>query len=136
MRESELQKLVVAMVTSRGGQATVIWGGGLQKSGISDVLITFLSISIHCELKVKDGKPTCLQIEYLHETVNAGGIALVAWDVKTVSDILDRLKRGETPHDIQHTIPIPERCNQGVGVKKFSRFVSGHGSRKNKNKSS
>ncbi|MDD3020919.1 MAG: VRR-NUC domain-containing protein [Alphaproteobacteria bacterium] len=55
------------------------WGGGMQKTGIPDLLICVNGLFLSCELKADNGKPSDLQKKNT-AMINAGnGMGLILW---------------------------------------------------------
>lgn len=56
------------------------WGGGrFTKSGLPDMQIMFNGLSIDCEIKADDGKPSALQLHNLRQIDDAGGFAILLY---------------------------------------------------------
>lgn len=60
-----------------------------------DFLVNFRGRFISLETKVGNNKPTPLQWDWLIETYECGGIALVAYDFISVHEMIRAINRGE-----------------------------------------
>ncbi len=56
-----------------------IWGGGMQKSGIPDLIICVNGFFISCELKASNGRPTVLQKKNTAAINRSNGIGIVLY---------------------------------------------------------
>lgn len=54
-----------------------VWGNGIQRSGIPDLLICCNGQFIGCELKCENGKATELQMYELKQIQRSGGCAII-----------------------------------------------------------
>lgn len=59
-----------------------------------DFIVNYKGRYISIETKVKQNKPTVQQWDWLIETVEAGGSALVAYSVEAVQHLLDYIDTG------------------------------------------
>lgn len=58
---------------------TKIWGGGMQKAGIPDLICCINGIYFEIELKASNGKPTELQRYNIKLTNEANGIGMILY---------------------------------------------------------
>lgn len=58
---------------------TKVWGGGLQRSGIPDILACINGLFIALELKAENGKPTPLQVYNIEQIKKSGGIGYILY---------------------------------------------------------
>ena len=56
-----------------------VWGGGMQKSGIPDLLLCVNGFFISCELKSKTGRPSILQTKNTVAINQSNGIGIVLY---------------------------------------------------------
>ena len=56
-----------------------VWGGGMQKSGIPDLLLCVNGFFISCELKSKTGRPSKLQKKNTTAINQSNGIGIVLY---------------------------------------------------------
>lgn len=110
------------MVKLRGGW--VLRAAFGVKTGTPDLILCYKGRAIGCELKVGNNKASAEQLEELHDIKEAGGIAMVCYSLDEIKMVLDAIDGGNSNEDIQLFVRLPERRNQGVGIKKVSRFVS------------
>lgn len=67
------------MIKPINGWFVKIWGGGMQKEGIPDILMTVNGVFISLELKSATGKPSELQKKNTAMINNSGAIGLIVY---------------------------------------------------------
>jgi hypothetical protein len=63
-------------------------GGAYQRAGIPDIVGCYKGRFFGVELKVRDKYPSALQRKTLQEIRDVGGLAITAWDLDTVIQML------------------------------------------------
>lgn len=68
-------------------------GGPFGQSGVADDILCWQGVFVAIEIKSIDGNPTALQLDFLKDVVNAGGVGAVlrGRDVIRLSVIRDRV---------------------------------------------
>ena len=78
MRESLFQDKVIKYLKSHPRcWYTKVWGGGLQRAGIPDILACVNGVFVAIELKREGGKPTPLQIYNIDKIKECGGMGYI-----------------------------------------------------------
>lgn len=75
--ERTFQKKVETFLTKENVWFLKVWGNGIQRSGIPDLLICCNGQFIGCELKCESGKATELQMYELKQIQRSGGYAMI-----------------------------------------------------------
>ena len=75
--ESAFQKRVEKFLKQEQVWYLKVWGNGIQRSGIPDLLICCNGRFIGCELKRENGKATELQMYELKQIQRSGGHAMI-----------------------------------------------------------
>ena len=88
-RENKLQAYVMKRLKNLAGVKPINISDRFN-AGISDVLVCYDGKFIAIELKVGDNTPTALQLDFLNDIENAGGITGVAYNWRQVKEILSR----------------------------------------------
>ena len=104
MSEQDLVNAVIDLIRYRGGVATrinagmrVIDDGGKRRvmrgadAGTSDIIACYRGRYLAIEGKFGRNKPTAKQIYFLDSVREAGGLALVTWDIDSVIKLLEEL---------------------------------------------
>ncbi len=93
MREQDYQKKIVTLLEERG--AYVVKVITASKKGVPDVIALCDGVFIAIEVKTPStmNNVSDLQKYNLKKINDAGGIAIVAWSVDRVEEILDELKK-------------------------------------------
>jgi len=73
--ETKLKKFL----ESEGCYCFKVWGGGMQKAGIPDLMICANGCFIAVEVKSDTGKPSPLQLYQIAQINEAGGVGLVLY---------------------------------------------------------
>ena len=60
-------------------------------AGTSDIIACYRGRYLAIECKIGRNKPTAKQIDFLDSVREAGGIALVSWDIDSVIQLLEEL---------------------------------------------
>ena len=77
MEERNLQKNVEKWLSDRNIWYLKVWGNGIQKSGIPDLLLCVNGHFVAVELKASEGKITTLQKFNLRKITDNNGISIV-----------------------------------------------------------
>ena len=75
--EKQFEEKVKRLLKSRGAWVLKTWGGGLQRSGIPDLLICYKGKFMGIELKAEKGRVSELQNRELKLIRDAGGMGFV-----------------------------------------------------------
>ena len=88
MRESQLQKKILRYLSQLEGCECfkVI---SANKAGVADIVCCHKGKFVAIEVKVGCNKPTALQERFLERIREAGRIAMVAYSVEDVKEVLD-----------------------------------------------
>ncbi|SEA05261.1 holliday junction resolvase (hjc) [Eubacterium aggregans] len=93
--EKQFELKVRRFLEGRGCWVLKTWGGGMQRSGIPDLLVCCDGLFLGIELKAERGKPTPLQLWNIDKIKDAGGIGMVLYPngyesfKKLIMEILD-----------------------------------------------
>ncbi len=68
--------------------AYVTHGGPYQRSGIPDIVGIYKSLGFGIELKMEGKYPSPIQRKVLRDMRAAGGMAITAWSLETVVDMI------------------------------------------------
>lgn len=123
IRESMLQKKCIKYCKKRNIFVMNMHGGGIfNQGGRADLLIIHKGTLIACELKKNDKeKVKPLQIDFLNDIIEAGSIACRIDDIDHFINLITLIEQGEQQELIQDKFKIPERVNQGIGIKRDRR---------------
>lgn len=88
MRESALQRQIIAYLRSRGAYVFKAVGSPLQQVGTPDLLVCWHGRFIGLEIKVPGKKPTPIQEYEIHKIREAGGCGVVVESVGDVAVLL------------------------------------------------
>lgn len=80
--EKNFENRVKKFLKDKGCWTLKTWGGGLQRSGIPDLLVCCKSHFIGVELKAPNGKPSELQLWNLVKIDDAGGFGWLLYPDK------------------------------------------------------
>lgn len=97
MKESEYSKIVVDRLKAAGAVVNVNTASIYDKIGRSDVEACYMGRYLALELKTGNYQPDPLQIEYLKDIRNAGGIGLLLRDstgIAMLDDVLNLIYNG------------------------------------------
>lgn len=90
MREKDLQKLIKDYAIDKGAYIENIHGGSIyQASGIPDLLACYKGWFLGIEVKVGKNKPSPIQVVKLAQIEQAGGKAVLAYDLETVIKVFE-----------------------------------------------
>lgn len=78
-QEKNLENRVKKFLKDEGCWYLKTWGGGMQRSGIPDLLICCNGFFVGVELKAEDGKPSDLQLWNIRKINASGGVAFVLY---------------------------------------------------------
>ena len=84
MRESALQRQIIAYLRGRGAYVFKVVGSPLQQRGTPDLLVCWWGKFIAIEIKVPGEDATPMQNHEIHKIREAGGCGVV---VKSVGDV-------------------------------------------------
>lgn len=100
MHESNLVKLILSTLRSRGAFAEKIHGGPMQAAGLPDIIAAFKGIFIGLEVKIpgREKTLTVRQSYTLEQIAKAGGISAMVTSVRQVDDILSSIE-ARSSHD-------------------------------------
>ena len=101
-REQDLVNAIIDLITLRGGVAIRVNSGmvpidngnGTRRvlrgapAGTADIIACYHGRFVAIECKVGRNKPTALQTDFLERVGMAEGLAMVAYDVQAVIDVL------------------------------------------------
>jgi len=96
--EKTATNAILAYLRQRRAFAEKIHGGGPQRRGLPDIICCYHGHFIAIETKREGGLPEPSQIRVRDEIIVAGGIAVVAYSVDDIVDLLDRIDKAES-HD-------------------------------------
>ena len=77
--EKTFELKVRKYLEERGAWVLKTWGGGMQRSGIPDLLVCLKGIFFGIELKADKGKPSDLQRWNVSEINRSGGIGIILY---------------------------------------------------------
>ena len=89
MRESALQRKIIAYLRERGAYVFKVVGSPLQQRGTPDLLVCWQGKFIGLEIKVPGAKATPLQEHEIYKICEAGGIGVLVESVSDVAVMLD-----------------------------------------------
>ena len=87
MNEGQLTLKIKKHLISRGAYAEVIFGGGFQASGISDILACYKGRFLGLEVKLEYNKPSKIQEVKIDLINRSGGIARVVRSIEEVEEV-------------------------------------------------
>jgi hypothetical protein len=91
--ESDLSRAVIEFLNSvEGVWAFVTHGGPYQRAGIPDIVGCAYGRMFGCELKIGNKYPSPIQRKTLREIRDAGGMAITAWDLETVKEMIEVIR--------------------------------------------
>lgn len=77
--EKSFEGKVRRYLSEQGAWVLKTWGGGMQRSGVPDLLVCLNGIFFGIELKAEKGKPSELQKYNVYTINNAGGIGMILY---------------------------------------------------------
>lgn len=83
-------------IRKRGGFCFKVWGNEFQMAGVPDVAGTYRGWSVWCETKMPGNSPSKIQRFRIKQIRDAGGLVVVGYSVKDVTDMLDHIDSGHT----------------------------------------
>lgn len=94
--EKNFENRVKKFLKEQGCWTLKTWGGGLQRSGIPDLLVCCKGFFIGVELKAPNGKPSDLQLWNLMKISDAGGFGWLLYPDKfeEFKEFVRRIKEG------------------------------------------
>lgn len=102
--EKNFENRLKKFLKDKGCWVLKTWGGGLQRSGIPDLLVCYKGLFIAIELKAPKGKPSDLQMWNLSKIHDAGGFAWLLYPDK-FEEFKEFISTIET-FDVEKTIEI------------------------------
>ena len=88
MKESQLQKKILRYLSQlEGCECFKIISAN--KAGVADIVCCYRGKFVAIEVKVGSNKPTALQERFLERIKEAGGVAIVAYDLDDVKGLFD-----------------------------------------------
>lgn len=96
--EKNFENRVKAFLKERGCWNLKTWGGGLQRSGIPDLLVCCNGWFVGVELKAPNGRPSELQLWNLVKIDDAGGFGwlLCPKDFEAFKEFIEAIQSGDT----------------------------------------
>lgn len=91
--ESDFQTKAIKYLESRGVKVTKVHVSAYQTQGEADIICCYKGRYIEFELKVNGNKPTKLQLFEIKKTIQAGGIARVAYSLSDIEETLNDITR-------------------------------------------
>jgi len=88
MKESALQRQIIAYLRGQGAYVFKVVGSPLQQRGTPDLLVCWQGKFIGLEIKALRGETTLLQDHEIHKIREAGGRGLVIHSVEDVEIVL------------------------------------------------
>ena len=88
MKESALQRQIIAYLRGQGAYVFKVVGSPLQQRGTPDLLVCWQGKFIALEIKAPGEKATLLQDHEIHKIREAGGQGLVVQSIEDVGIIL------------------------------------------------
>jgi len=91
MKEQDIQKKIIKYLESKG--AYVIKTISTNKAGVPDIIACYKGNFMAIEVKTPKTKNNVseLQKAHLRKIKEAGGLAIVAWDIKQVKELLNEI---------------------------------------------
>lgn len=95
--EKQFENKVKAYLKAEGCWTLKTWGGGMQRSGIPDLLVCCNGYFLAIELKAANGKPSELQKWNVKKIQEAGGIGLILYpdQFPQFKELVELLKMAE-----------------------------------------
>ena len=94
MKESTLQRQIVAYLQGRGAYVFKAVGSAYQQAGTPDLLVCWRGLFIGLEIKVPGKRSTPVQDHEIHKIREAGGCGAVVKSIEDVEGVLDIWKGG------------------------------------------
>lgn len=88
-QETKLQLSIQKFIDRRGGYGNKNWGSMISEPGIADLTYCYNGIYLAIEVKEGDNTPTAKQGIHCRKVWKSGGISFVAYNTKTVENILN-----------------------------------------------
>ena len=94
MKEKVFEGKIRRWLESEGCYCFKLWGGGLQKAGIPDLIICVNGYFVAVEVKGDTGKPSKLQLHQIEQIKKAKGVAMILYpsDFEKFKSIILELK--------------------------------------------
>lgn len=89
MKESALQRQIIAYLRERGAYVFKVVGSPYQQRGTPDLLVCWRGRFIGIELKVPGQEATPMQYHEIYKIEEAGGCGAVVWSMEDVAVLLD-----------------------------------------------
>ncbi len=91
MTEKAIKDSIQRHLKKKGAWNLKIWGSGIGRTGIPDLLCCYRGRFIALEIKVPGNTATKLQAYEINQIREAGGVAEVVHSAKEAAEILDRI---------------------------------------------
>lgn len=89
--ETKLQKSIQKYLQSKGAYEFKVHGSIYMKAGIPDIICCYKGSFIGIECKVGKNKMSSLQEEHRKMILSAGGIHILAYELKDVEKVIEKL---------------------------------------------
>lgn len=89
--EGRLSRKIMKAWRQRGVWAWKVHGSEYQPAGIPDICGIYKGWSIWCETKMPGNKPSRIQLHRMNKIMAAGGLTVVAYNVKQAIALLDHI---------------------------------------------
>lgn len=106
MKESDYSKYIVKLLKGRGAVVNVNTASIYDTVGRADVEACYKGYYLAFELKTGNYQPDPLQIEYLKDIRNAGGIGLLLRDNEGVAELIKVLSYID--NEVMHNYHMPK----------------------------
>ena len=93
--ESKLQSKMLKLLERRGAYAIKVISAN--KNGVHDIIGCHHGYFFSVEVKFGSNKPSPLQLAHQGLIRKSGGLSIIAWDIETVSDLLDHIELKTNP---------------------------------------
>lgn len=100
-----MQAGILRMLRERGAWVTRIVKGS--RAGLPDILAVIYGHAIAVEVKRPGGRVRPQQLVELHHLREQGAVALLCDSVSDFRTVLELLRCGETPHQVNARHPLP-----------------------------
>ena len=94
MTEKQFETKIRKFLEGEGCYYFKVWGGGMQKAGIPDLIVCCNGYFVAVEVKSAKGQPSALQLHTLNEIAKAGGKTWILYpkDFEFFKQLIYRLK--------------------------------------------
>ena len=97
MTEKAFETKIRKFLESEGCYCFKVWGGGMQKAGIPDLMVCCNGYFMALEIKGEKGKPSPLQLHHIEQIKKSNGVAVILYpkDFESFKTLIYRLKGGD-----------------------------------------